>query len=872
MGKNYQKLYTDDVYRLAETLVIKSEDAADKINQVLINKHGASIVDLNDKKTWKYYLNICGEYHPTDTQISIVSIDTLQTITFNRDNLLIHISTAKDYQYGTRNYNELVSLFPDMEMFILGVLYPAVMEIAISAPDGTIVSYPPAYVEDNEVTLISKINAWIENYRIRWYSRQFGLSDNYYTTVYLGMLYLNMVPAIINIRLAACKGPEAHSFHVRQYLLSHGMLDNYLDYLTKKQSLFFYRNIRYIERNNGKRSVFKWLTENIMTQRGLPLSELNMRHDVSGMPSSLYPTPLFRLRALNNSTNASERIKYDYLDLLGKERELVYGNPEYLDEYSDTMEVKLKNSLSNVVATKVLDSSVIDYTDATPYTLHNISINHWLYLSAIGKFNTYTSFQDPRTGNKITLHCKDAFIFFSYAYFQAMGGNMEFIPTFVAQRVVRVPRVTVPDLMEVTDPKYTSIEDATKIIAYQPAITNYVSIDSFKKTCKSLFDSAQNQLGFIATAQHHFRRALLENMVARTYCDIRCTVALFEENIETWKIKNSIPTTVFSKTEYLDIYKQLFENTTGSSLNSSKDLQDLQNAMVGLFSQLSSYSVQFITEVNSSNIKVFNWGAIRLGDVDAEAAGGYLLPDLIVNLENADAKSSFETDTGLKSPVIELGEKNPITQEGKYHIAVTAHPAEQSIIYTNTISIGSLNGFTFYQDESKNLSDATSFIGYDEIWRKKDLQIGDIRDIYCDCFQLPTIKGIDLNTVILDGTLGIFKYLKINDPVLKSFVYVDMAGTTNAFVNITDVKEIEAFKSNAGNGAINAFKPNAEITDLEVFNYNDIPNNVYVSDEQVYFLSEGSYLAYNFDIENYYESDTGIVFLSDDDETFTPDL
>jgi 3'-phosphoadenosine 5'-phosphosulfate sulfotransferase (PAPS reductase)/FAD synthetase len=75
-------------------MVIKVEAVADSINERLKATYG-NVFDVDDKRTWKYYLNLSGQYHSTDKKIYVTSLDTLQTIEFSRDTLAIHRATAK---------------------------------------------------------------------------------------------------------------------------------------------------------------------------------------------------------------------------------------------------------------------------------------------------------------------------------------------------------------------------------------------------------------------------------------------------------------------------------------------------------------------------------------------------------------------------------------------------------------------------------------------------------------------------------------------------------------------------------------------------------------------------------------------------------
>ena len=62
MRTNYYQLYVDSVMELAETIVIKSEYSARLLNDYCTRQYGEGSFDSNDPETWKYFLNISGEY------------------------------------------------------------------------------------------------------------------------------------------------------------------------------------------------------------------------------------------------------------------------------------------------------------------------------------------------------------------------------------------------------------------------------------------------------------------------------------------------------------------------------------------------------------------------------------------------------------------------------------------------------------------------------------------------------------------------------------------------------------------------------------------------------------------------------------------
>ena len=104
MDSKFLQSYIDDSKKLAKTIVIKSSVAAASINSDIKLKNSSFIIDDLDPSSWKYYLNISGSYHTLDEPMVITSLDTLEEITFSKENLAIHTATSKAYQFDSRYY------------------------------------------------------------------------------------------------------------------------------------------------------------------------------------------------------------------------------------------------------------------------------------------------------------------------------------------------------------------------------------------------------------------------------------------------------------------------------------------------------------------------------------------------------------------------------------------------------------------------------------------------------------------------------------------------------------------------------------------------------------------------------------------------
>jgi hypothetical protein len=629
VADNYYKLYIAANLELASSIIIKSEDTITGLNQYVNDQamiNGTPQVDMSNPLTWKYYLNISGQYHPLDKIITITSLDTQKVINFTVESLLLHPATAKAYAFGTKYYQMLIDTYPTEQLLIKGVLYPVDINKAIAAKDGKILNYPPGLIEPNEYSLVSKLQTWLYAYKIRWTNVQFGLSDILYPATALGIMYLNLLPALLTFRLEACKTNEAHSFHVRQYLASHNLLNQYIDNMTLSQTLFFYRNIAYIERNSGKQATFDWLVYNLLTVRNLPLVKYELHHDLSSQPSSLYPNLLFYKNSLNKKIGLSVDVANTATlqQVLDNEVPLALDNLKYQGDYYTSAKSTMENSVSNVLFTKTLESAVVDETNTGPYSLNEILLNEWLHLAFNGNYTAYVEVVNPKTGDTLLLTALDAFTFSWYVYLLSIDINPVVIPKPLAIRVQRVFPITtiggsslvpIDDLMSVVDPKIVPRTTAIEALSLQPEITEITSTLAFYNLCTEIYNAAQFQRNLAAHQGLSVQRAMVFNMSSRIYGDVFCELAPATQTFDQWLNERNIDIVGLNTTELNTLYTKILNNATGANLFVSKSLKDIQSSMLSIMTQLSSYSVQFIPTINGTNEIKMDFTAVRGDDI-----------------------------------------------------------------------------------------------------------------------------------------------------------------------------------------------------------------------------------------------------------------
>lgn len=636
---NYYQIYTEQVIQLAQTIVVKTDACAQAQNGYLeaLASQGLAIVpDPDQPKTWRYYLNLAGQYHYTDQAMYVVSMDTLETILFDVENLKLHRATARAYAFGERGYQELVRKYPEQLGLINGILNPVDLDQAVAAPDGAILAWDVKLVEANEYSLITKLQRHIDAFRLRWTNEQYALTNNLYVTGWLAVLHLMLVPTIMALRNEACNTNEAHSYHVRQYLASRGIDNGAIDQLTTKQSLWLYRNINYIIRHPGWTDTLDWLIEHIMTERQIPIAEYTMRHDVSEMPDVIDPQLVFRRRDLNQwvSSKATDLVSLD--DVLDLEEPLAPDNHDFRVETQDTIRHLMQNSTTNVLMTKLLESAMIDYTDSTPYTMEDILANLWLELAATGMYRTVISFAHPKTGERIPLTAGEAYVFAMYALAKSHEVELVTVPSFYAERVPIYPVPSVNTLMKMVDASLVSREFAQQMRQLMPTLVQpIISTEAFYDFAHEQWLAANRQRDWIATFEHRDGRGFAKGLVGRLYSDNMRRLQPEGKLYADFLAEHNIVTTGISREQWSAVFLDISRETTGLALNTKKSIADLQAAMVRLLLKLSSYSIQIARSINNSRIRMLDWPAWRVADWSGASSDLILHPDLNVRFQSA---------------------------------------------------------------------------------------------------------------------------------------------------------------------------------------------------------------------------------------------
>lgn len=270
----YEK-YTNDNLLLSNSIVVKMLDVALAINDGLTIKY--ETLPSEDKREWKYFLNISGQRHFDNTDVYVTVIET------NEERLLT-LQLLEEYPY-TKNellkngyyYNTLLEKYPDELLYIHGCMYPVDINKAIEAKDGTILAYNKTLVQHNEYTLIKQLQTHIKSFFNRWYITGYYIVEELYIASFLTTLYATLPNKIANIRLDNINTSEVHMFHLEHYFRSRLNLWDDIKKLKYETIFWLYVNLEHLIKNVGKQTTLDKIVHKIFEENGIGIGETIIR-------------------------------------------------------------------------------------------------------------------------------------------------------------------------------------------------------------------------------------------------------------------------------------------------------------------------------------------------------------------------------------------------------------------------------------------------------------------------------------------------------------------------------------------------------------------------------------------------------------------
>ena len=599
------RLYLAGTISLVRSMIIKSEVTADNINNYL--KLMSVPVDESSPATWKYYLNLTGQYHAIDTPIQILSSDTQTVIELNKVNLALHPITKIEYGLGGKYYKELRKQYPKMRLFLTGVFADNNITDAINAKDHEILYVDSTYIDSNEVSLMSNLQESIYRNAARWDIVGYQNADRLYSPAFYNNLLHFIIGEIPNLRLAACNTREVCSYHLWSKLKGTYSLDKYRDILTIDQALWLYRNIEYVIVYAGKRDVLEAMIENLLKPVSLKVSKYDYINHAGNLVNTHIGDSRFVTRDYyDEAIDISEDIDIITEDVALYECQDVA--PSNRDEFDKDLKVLNELPLNTALTTFPVGLLKVEQdSNAISDLLNDVQfkLDYWVYLSSLDMFNGVYRFDFPGQG-VFNLTAKEALILFIYANSRANGVKLDLVPSPTVYDVIRPTyggpgdfRPFAPDTL-VSD---SDIDEALLGNLVPEVVDDLSELELFvtKVISRKIRHDIQWQ-----KKETDYARGYMKNIVNGIYQSI--TVDLVPANTQyvDWLGSLKIADFGISFYEWQDISTIILKTLLDVEPGVSK-LPKNQRSMIEIVNSLTSYSVIITAGESQSGYKNIDW-------------------------------------------------------------------------------------------------------------------------------------------------------------------------------------------------------------------------------------------------------------------------
>lgn len=603
LGNN--NIYTDKYYKdtilLTKSIVVVSSTEAKLYNEYVFERFKVQ-EDKTNPHLWRYYRHLEGSYHSVDTPMVLTSLDSGAEIILDKVTIDFHRTTRDELLKFDYFYKELVDRYPDQELLIKSIINKSdrlTAESIVKLDNYTIVSYNSSLVEERETNLIPLLQLKINKYKVTKMLPYYAVMESYYMASMFQIFYNFIFTSIISIRLGNAKTQLAHSYHILNYLASHHKLDKYFNYLTKKQILFLYRNLLYLNNHSGRNHTFKLLIEKLFTEK--KVSVVNYRQkQKNSVNDEGYMNYRFNQVLMNDANLVFDPNDFTLEELRDREVDLLEGNVKEYEFNESKIDLTNRNSLDAYLITKDLEINLVDNTNDVKHKLIPTIIDYWGHLLSLGKHNFLATVIDPVTNTEYNLNSRDMFKLFTIVLHKQNNETLTYFPDFVANRVYKSPLPTQEELSSVFyKPGYTLSQLTNQIRMAVPSYSNIDSPYSYNLFITKIYNLNLGLWLFISNQGDKDLNAQLDMVVENLH---RPSVYSFnnEEPENFLRRIGFLDVVTYNEKTLTEVLSNILNAISYNKIGELGRNKLVQEALVQVFKQFNSYTTQIIDKYFSS--------------------------------------------------------------------------------------------------------------------------------------------------------------------------------------------------------------------------------------------------------------------------------
>lgn len=609
--------YRKEIFNFLRTVSIKFEPFAYLMGSSYMQQYG-----LEDPHgEWNpYYINLSGNYAPSDTRMTVYASEVGRHVPFDRDLIKNYPRTAALYKIPNPEYTILEERYPNNLGLIRSIAYPINdIKDAIAAPNFALLSYDDSLLHINErENLVATLKTFLDMVKARWWIVEYTY-ENMYAVTFWAMLWQCLPNILLTQRFKNIKTPYVHPFHIWEYLKSKGLKD-YRDVLTNNQANWLYRNIDYILKNKGKHTNLIDLAENLLEEIFVSLVTKDIVQETGSKWDDCVTNPIFVSKNIVTGEEVSkETVKNVNDKLVGSGLD-----SDTSAERVEELEKELGEHPFNELPTKVVELKKDSINTSNELTMVKFFLDTLMYRVSQNDCSFYCSLLEPVNNINIKLYVGDMIALWYWALKKSIGEEPTYLPTkyrahipFIRQqpKETDIPASIYYDGFEYRTNQLIDIPGILKKITWfnQPFTkdTEFVSVlvAQYKTYLYLLRCMEQSNLYLY----HKAMDVMFESIMENDWLDIKLHSA---EHYVDWIYSNEWISTLIDSYESSSNKEQLYASLAEKCYDSlfplesvvsedfigtSRNMETIYKSVRDLFISLGSYNIVYLETERDSN-------------------------------------------------------------------------------------------------------------------------------------------------------------------------------------------------------------------------------------------------------------------------------
>lgn len=609
----YVSTYIEDNIRLIRSIVVKNNYEADTFNLYVNFKYG-KFVDQHNKRSWRYYKHLMGEYHEVDRPMKVISRDNREEIVLTRETMSNHLETrASLNEYGAF-YDSVVKEYPDQELLLRTILSNSkimTFDEIESAPCWKIISYNGDLIEKQETDVIPRLEENLLNFVVKNAIGNYVLVDNMFLAVLFTVVYNHMLLTLFNIRISNSKTSRVHSHYLTLYLASHHSLDKVYDHIDEHQRMWLYRNLKYLDSHAGSNKTLGKLVDNLFDHKRIMLTNYTY-YQIDELDETQMVKYGYKQILLNKQPLVHDKNLYDVNALAQKESKILDNNRKEYQFNKSEIDFHMKNSLDSKAFTKDLEITLIDSTNEVKHKLSDILIEYWATTVALGYNEVSVVFVDPIEGKDLNMSSKDGFKLFMYLMIRSVGLTPMYIPDYDVWRAFKDPIPKQDYFMKKVQHKWSLVEKEVEDIRVK--VPPYRFMDTrrnFRRYVESVYNLELGMWIYLGSSSELVYHADINEAFESMHTSY--IVKNDEETVDSFLSRIDSKNLVGYTKEQIDELLAKLIDHVGDGILEANDINRLiQEAITTIFKCFKSYSTQTLSDFTINDPTLLNLDITRL--------------------------------------------------------------------------------------------------------------------------------------------------------------------------------------------------------------------------------------------------------------------